>query len=159
MHDDPSMHDVPRPTELFDGLTREQYFDEHHGGSPIKEINFGPVVNPDGSPSTFTKAMFGVKSDEDERTRHEARIHELLEAIRNDVEDLLVSKYSGDQRQLTLLGIRECANDAYNLGKRINQIQWDKMTELRNQLLCVDCNMVEEFHDSRNHPFRNANGS
>lgn len=31
--------------------------------SDPKYINFGPVVNPDGTPTEFTKGMFGVKDD------------------------------------------------------------------------------------------------
>lgn len=143
--DDPSQHDIPRPTEV----------------EKMREISFGPIVNPDGSPSDFTRAMFGVRNDEDERIRHERRIQELLVAIQSDVEDLIVNgrTYSTDQKSLTLASIGMAVEDAYQLNKRIAKITWDKGTELRNRLICVDCGLFEEAHGSAmttNHPFRNA---
>src|SRR4051812_42707791 len=52
--DDPSQHDIPRENEM-------------------KEINLGPVVNPDGSPSDVSLEMFGWTREQwNEKQKQEA---------------------------------------------------------------------------------------
>lgn len=93
MNDDPSMHDIPREQiefekrreivessfadEWVEPLPKDDEFDfpdpdlaREMGEEMSREISFGPVANPDGSPTEFTKQMLaGTGRDPDEFAR------------------------------------------------------------------------------------------
>lgn len=72
MNDDPSMHDIPRK-----------------GIKIVREENFGPVANPDGSPTETSLEIMGISREQyEENLRNNAfgSFHNCAFGCRNDAE-------------------------------------------------------------------------
>lgn len=85
--DDPSQHDIPRPNELETMIKNHNFHHREtcnivhnynepcvHREADMKEINLGPVVNPDGSPSDVSLEMFGLTREQWEEQQKDVDI-------------------------------------------------------------------------------------
>ena len=96
----------------------------------MREENFGPIMNPDGSPTEITLQMMSVTSPWDERNRYLNRQRELHAAITSDFDKFFSE--SSDKRGLILEASRQCIVEMQQLQTQINRVDdiiWDWMKE------------------------------
>jgi len=103
----------------------------------MEEISFGPVVNPDGSPTEFTKEMFNVTSDDILIIRYKNRMEQLRSAIAND---FATEKWNTEQyRGATLQATLECVKEMLDLHSKIQKLETKKHDEIVAAHCKYDC--------------------
>lgn len=115
-------NDFP-PYEETDWTGTEDYYSMIKKGLEMREENFGPVANPDGSPTEFTKQMFGI-TDTDEGVR--PGFHESIVAPGNT--------YSTTE-------IKQMANEMYSIQGNVE----DSLNLLEDELNPFEYEIAEEY--------------